>query len=88
MSADKGRDFDGVVRVGDLVKFRLFDSSIMERVWGEVLSVDLEKKVIKVRIDNQPTSPAFKLHEEIELPIRFIIEQIMKEDVLKNRRAN
>ena len=51
------------VKKGDLIKIRLVGNGEMERVWAEVLEVNVEQKTIMVRLDNHPTNPAFKFDE-------------------------
>lgn len=66
------------IRTGDFVKFRIQDGENSERVWGEIVSTNIEKQTLIARIDNHPISAAFKYNEEIEMPIGFVLDVMRK----------
>lgn len=62
------------VGVGDIVKIRLTNGDVVERVWAIVQSVDVERQEATVEINNHPISPEFKFGETVTVPARFILE--------------
>lgn len=62
------------VKKGDIVKVRIQDGTNSERIWAQVIDVDAEKQSLKVKLINEPISSVFKLGEEFELPVSFVLD--------------
>lgn len=75
MSSERNASGQIEVGVGDIVKIRLTNGDVVERVWAVVQSADVERQEVTAEINNHPISPEFKLGEIITVPARFILEK-------------
>lgn len=60
--------------IGDIVKVRIIDGEIPERVWAIVTAVNEDTKSLDIELNNQPIQGTFNLGDKLKgVPMSFVL---------------